>query len=457
MMMSIYSGVSGLRSQQTKLNVIGNNISNINTVGYKGQRVSFSDLLSQTISGASGPSISSQQGGTNPKQIGLGVSVSAIDTLMSTGSTQATGNPTDLSIGGNGFFIVQGGQTGNYQFTRAGNFGVDSNGNLTVNGMKVCGWQDYGGKKQADGSYQFNTQKSVEPINLFSDNYNSNKKIIAPEATTAAALTGDLDPAKTARGSALNNIGTTPIANSDLTTTMTTYDAIGNKHDVQVNFTKCYVDSTADPSNPVTSWYWETASSDTNLGISGSGYIEFDKNGKIISTDPTNYNTKPQIKLTPTGTSSAAPFDVNLDFTGISNVTSSSASGVTVSQIDGYEAGDLQDFSISGTGIITGVYSNGQKQPLGMIALANFENPAGLEKIGSNLYATTPNSGDFKGGIMAGSGGTGTLNAGTLEMSNVDLAEQFSEMMITQRAYQANSKIITTSDQMLQDVISMVR
>jgi flagellar hook protein FlgE len=128
-----------------------------------------------------------------------------------------------------------------------------------------------------------------------------------------------------------------------------------------------------------------------------------------------------------------------------------------VSQIDGYESGELQDFTIGSDGLITGVYSNGQKEPLAMVALANFSNAAGLEKIGSNLYTTTANSGDFTGGVAAGSGGTGTLSSGTLEMSNVDLAQQFSEMMITQRAYQANSKIISTTDEMLETLVNLVR
>lgn len=453
MMMSLYSGVSGLRAQQSKLDVIGNNIANVNTIGYKGQTVNFCDLLSQTISGASGPSSESGLAGTNPKQIGLGVSVGAITTVMDNGSTQSTGNSNDLSIGGSGFFIVQGGSAGEYQFTRAGNFGVDKLGNLTVNGLKVCGWQAY--DEQADGTYVFDTQKSVEPINLFSDSENGNKKLIAPAATTFANLTGNLDPAEDAQGTGLSTIGT--VTDTDATTTMTVFDALGNSYDIQVKFTKCYVDTT-DADNPITSWYWEATSSSSDLSVAASGYIEFDKNGDIITTDPTNFNTTPSITLTPTGSSAGtSPFSITLDLTNISTYTSTANnSSVTVSNIDGYESGELQDFTIGSDGVITGIYSNGQKQPLGMIALANFANPAGLQKIGSNVYIATANSGDFTGGVQAGTGGTGTLTSGTLEMSNVDLAEQFSEMMITQRAYQANSKIISTADEMLQTLISMV-
>lgn len=452
MMRSLYSGVSGLRAQQTKLDVISNNIANVNTIGYKSQNVSFSDILSQTLSGATGANASSQRAGTNPVQVGLGVSISAINTLMSVGSTQTTGNSNDLAISGSGFFIVQGGSTGDYQFTRNGNFGVDESGNLTVNGYTVCGWSNY--TESADGTFVYDTQRAVEGINLFSDIYNGNKQILGAQATTAATLKGNLDPSLEAQGDAIDDIGTDYTA--DVTSTMTVYDNQGNSYDVQVNFSKCYIDST-DPDNPVTSWYWETDTSSTNLTVSGSGYLQFDQNGNIITTDPL-YSTTPQITLTPTGANaSTAAFNVNLDISGVSTYVSSGTNGVTVPTIDGCEAGDLQDFTIGTDGVITGVYSNGLTQPLGMIALANFANPSGLEKIGENLYATTANSGDFTGGLAAGTGGTGKLSSGTLEMSNVDLAEQFSELMITQRAYQANSKVISAADEIMQTLVNLIR
>lgn len=454
MMKSMYSAVSGLRAQQTKLDVIGNNIANVNTVGYKAQRVTFSDLFSQVVGGASGPD--GNRGGVNPKQVGLGVQMASLDMIMTPGGPQFTGNPLDVSISGSGFFIVQGGSKGDFQFSRAGNFGVDKEGNLTVGGMKVCGWQDYGGKQQADGSYEYDTQKPPEPMNLFSDKYNGNKKIIPPKVTTKGGLTGNLDPSKTAHGTALNNIGTPLPDKADCTSTMTVHDALGNSYEVQVNFNKCYVDST-DPDNPITSWYWEAKSSDSNLDVTASGYIKFDKNGKVVSDDA-DFKTKPQITLTPKGANAAAaPFKVDLDLSGISTFNSSGSNEIKISNVDGYAGGDLDDISIGDDGVITGVYSNGQKQPLGMLAMANFDNPAGLEKIGGNLYIPTVNSGDYKGGVKPGTGGASTITSGNLEMANVDLAEQFSEMMITQRAFQANSKVITASDQLMQDVINMVR
>lgn len=449
MMRALYSGVSGLRVQQTKLDVISNNISNVNTIGYKSQSASFSDILSETLSGATGST--STKGGTNAIQVGLGVSLASIDTLMTTGSTQSTGNSTDLSIGGDGFFIVQGGARDEYQFTRAGNFGVDESGDLTVNGYLVCGWQQY--TVDADGNYVYDEQQSVEPINLFADDYNGNKKIMAAQATTGGTLSGNLDPSKTAQGTALDDIDTTD-PTVDMTTTMEVYDAQGNSYDIQVNFSKCYVD-TSDPNNPVTSWYWEIESSDSNLTAGGSGYLQFDQNGNLITTDQTNFPTTATVTLTPSGTGTA-PFTVNLDMSEISTYTSSDSNKITV-VTDGYEAGTLQDYTIGTDGVITGVYSNGETQAIGKLALAVFSNPTGLEKLGSGLYVASANSGDFTGGVSAGSAGSGALSSGTLEMSNVDLAQQFSEMMIAQRAYQANSKVISAVDEILQTLVNLIR
>lgn len=453
MMTSMYSGVSGLKAQQQKLDVIGNNIANINTVGYKGQTVSFSDLLSQTISGATGANATSKTGGTNAKQVGLGVNVAAISTNMTNGSTQTTGNANDVSISGNGFFIVQGGAAGEYQFTRAGNFSMDESGNLTVNGDVVCGWEDY--TVDADGNYVFNTQSSVEPINFYSDSYNGNKKICDPQATTSATIGGSLAPSAEEKGTALNNITLPLSSTADATATMLVYDGQGNSYHVQVKLYKCYTDST----NNTTSYYWQADPSDTSaLSLTNaSGYIEFGSDGKIL-TGVTGYNSNPTITMTPQWIySGATAFTVSTDFSGIKYYSSSSDSGIAVSAIDGYPAGELEDFTISSDGVVMGVYSNDQKQPLGMIALANFNNPAGLEKVGNNLYIATANSGDFTGGVAAGAGGTGSLSAGTLEMSNVDLSEQFSEMMMAQRAYQANSKIITTTDNMLEIIVNLMR
>ena len=571
MMMSMYSAVSGLKSQQTKLNVIGNNVANINTLGYKGQSVGFADLLSQTVSSAS--AARGNQGGTNAKQIGLGTQVASITTNMGVGSAQYTGNDTDAALSGAGFFIVQGGGTGKYQFTRAGNFGVDVDGNLVVNGMKVCGWNDY--TIDSNGDVTYGTQSDVVPINVFDTatrtvekdavaaaastgaalrgsfassaivtdtagpqiitlytgtppavtshtvsvafekttptaaqiadgvssqwtwtasegattldtgflNYDSsnnlmttgtsasdvtttllgvstnlanftidtasgatsktygladgnaaigpsatttvvNKQVLSPEATTTAKLSGNLDTATTGA-----------------TTTVTMYDSLGTAHEVKVAFAK---------TGTANVWNWTATSTDTSVSVVGSGTLTFNADGTLASGGSGGIGV-----LTTNGSD---PINAKINFSGIAQfATSKGTSSVTVASIDGYTGGTLQDFSIGTDGVIMGSYSNGQKQPLGDLGLAVFTNPQGLEKIGDNLYVTTVNSGSYTGAVEVGSNGAGGLTTGALEMSNVDLASEFSEMMITQRAYQANSKIITTSDTLLETLINMSR
>jgi flagellar hook protein FlgE len=187
MMRSMFSGVSGLRAHQTRMDVIGNNVANVNTVGFKSGRVTFQEVFNQTLRGAGAPDAALGRGGTNPMQVGLGIDVGAVDTLMTRGSLQRTDNPTDLSIEGEGFFIVRSSNADTYKFTRAGNFGLDKLGNLVSgSGMNVYGWQSY--TKNADGSATFDTEKAVEPINLYSDTYNKNKRIISAKATKNAQL-----------------------------------------------------------------------------------------------------------------------------------------------------------------------------------------------------------------------------------------------------------------------------
>lgn len=558
---AMYTGVSGLKSQQTRLDVIGNNIANVNTLGYKSQRVTFSDIFSRMLQSATGPSRTSGRGGINPMQVGYGSKVNSIDTNMSTGSTQTTGDTRDAMIGGDGFFIVKDGNSGQYKFTRAGNFSVDKEGNLTVNGMKVCGWQQY--TTDADGKINYNTQTTVQPLNL----YDNGKLIMPPKGSTTGKLSGNLDPSKKAHGTALDNIGSVP-ATPDAVTTMTVFDEQGNSYDIQVKLSKCYTDastggsakgsvvldkngytvaagtndklklavdggapieitippgkyespaafvdavnkaisgapelagkvkaeltadgklsfaatSTGDNSGVVvsdgtppgalaayigtatntpgatrsgnTSWFWQavSASGDVTVGAPSSGYLEFDSKGKLITNDPAKFNPTPNLTLR----TKSGPLTLKMDMSQIATYKNSDETKVTAGT-DGYAAGKLADFAIGNDGMIIGMYSNNQKQPLGMLALAKFTNPAGLEKMGDNLYRTTTNSGEFTGGVAPGAEGTGGLQGGALEGSNVDLAEQFSDMMVTSRSYQANSKVITTADAMMETVINMVR
>jgi len=463
--MSMYTALSALTSQQTKLDVIGNNIANVSTVAYKGQSVNFSDLLSQTLSGATAANATTNTGGTNAQQVGLGVSLASVTTDVSVGSTESTGVGTDVSIDGSGHFILEGSTADTFLFSRAGNFGVDSDGNLVMDGYKVCGWEP-------DTTGTIDTQTAVSGLNLYTADDGTSKQTMSPEATTYATLSGNLNPSTTAQGTALTTIVASGITTPDKSTTITAYDTLGNDYDVTVEFTKCYTGTVYDASGTaisVTTVYWEASDSETNINASGSGFLAYDTSGKLLSegpyysdaahTVPVNFSTTANVTITPTTASTApniATSTFALTMSGISAGTSSDGYSVAVKDSDGYAAGTLEEFTISEDGTITGTYTNGEDQVLGQIALAVFDNAAGLDKVGSNVYRVSANSGEFTGGVVAGSSGSGGLNSGTLEASNVDLSEQFAGMMVAERAYQAASKLITVTDEMAQTVINMV-
>jgi flagellar hook protein FlgE len=422
------------------MDVVGNNVANVNTIGFKAGRVTFQEVFSQTLRGAGAPDTSTGRGGINPMQVGLGLGIGAVDTIVTRGSTQRTDNPTDLSIEGEGYFIVKT-QGDTFKFSRAGNFGIDKLGNLVNgDGLNVYGWQEY--EKNADGSYAYDTEKPIESINLYQDIPNKNKKMISAKATTNVVFSGNLDASEDIIAS-----GATSAGNVQFSTPMTVYDSLGNDYKIYVNFWK--VDSIGGASG-VTTWNWNI---DTGSGITSTsaGTITFDTAGQII---PGSAIT-PGIQLVPGTLTGTDAVDITLDFSNITMYSADSSAKPT--NIDGYSTGNLVSFNIGADGIITGIYSNGQQQPLGLISVAVFENPGGLQKVGNNLFIPTTNSGDFKKGMKPGLEGAGALNPGTLEMSNVDLSKEFTEMIITQRGFQANSRIITTSDEMLQELVNLKR
>jgi len=435
MMRSMFSGVSGLRAHQTRMDVIGNNVANVNTVGFKSGRVTFQEIFSQTLKGASSPDSATGRGGTNPMQIGLGLGVGAVDTITTRGSLQRTDNPTDMSIEGDGFFICKGGANDTFKFTRAGNFTIDRLGNLvTGSGLNVYGWQAL----KSDGSGEFDTEKPIEPINLYTDAYR-NKRIIAAKATSKAQLSGNLDASMTAVCAGA------PTDEQMFTVPMTVYDSLGNDYKVDVRFWK--ISATAAGSQ----WHWEIPSTAGEYTTAtASGTIGFDANGII---DPDTLPTAPVV-FTPDTSTGTGAFNVTLDFSKITSFAADNS--VKPQSVDGYPSGSLVSFSVGSDGVLTAIYDTGQQQSLGLLAISGFENPAGLQKVGDNMYIPTTNSGDYKA-VKAGSNGVGTLNPGTLEMSNVDLSKEFTEMIITQRGFQANSRIITTSDEMLQELVSLKR
>lgn len=440
MMRSLYSGVAGLKAHQTKMDVIGNNIANVNTVGYKSQSVTFSDVLYQTTQNATGANAETGRGGTNAKQIGLGASVSAITTnVTGTGGTQTTNNPFDLMINGSSMFIVN--NAGTNYFTKAGNFTVDSAGNLvTASGYNVMGW-----KADNDGNV---IKTNVSPINL----YSAENKFSSPIATTKNTITGNINK---------EDETFTSDAGS-LSKNLEFYDALGYKYQATVKFTQ---DSSYSYKFSLSALTCEGKKVDlsgidaTKLAGVFSGTINFSSTtGAVVATDdaPGVYTFKPADLGIPSLTS-----DITVDMSAITCFGTDSTLSVKAGDANGFEAGravgDLTGVSIGTDGKISASYSNNDNRVIGQIAVANFTNLSGLEKVGDNLYQATMNSGDFDGiGDDITSNG-GRFTPGSLEMSNVDLAGEFTEMITTQRGYQANSRIITVSDTMLEELINLKR
>ncbi|MBP2642425.1 MAG: flgE 2 [Firmicutes bacterium] len=414
MMRSLFAGVSGLKNHQTRMDVIGNNIANVNTVGFKTSRVNFQDVLSQTLQGAS--SAQGNKGGTNPMQVGLGVGLASIDTIFTDGSFQPTGKLTDLSIQGQGFFVLKD-ASGNNIYTRAGNFDFDKQGNFLVpgTGFKVMGY------KATSGVVGTQLGDLKVPVG----------SAMAPKPTSKATFTKNLD--------ASAEIG------KSMSKTVTVYDTNGGAHNVSCNFTKSGIDT----------WSMAVAAGDATSTVTGGPYtVTFNPDGSITTANAAGAAAPVGFVVTPAAPGSpGAAVTVAPDFSGL---TQFAGDATLVGDSDGYKSGTMQNVSIDPNGSIMGRFDNGQSQVLGKVALALFENPGGLTKVGSNMFVESSNSGVAaidQGGV----GGRGSFSPGTLEMSNVDLANEFSSMIITQRGFQANSKIITVTDEMLQDLANLKR
>jgi len=408
MMRSLFAGVSGLRNHQIRMDVIANNIANVNTTGYKMARVTFQDLFYQTLKGASAPQGS--MGGTDPIQVGLGMTIGGINTIYTPGNPQYTGNPTDFAIQGDGFFIVSDGNKS--YFTRDGAFSIGLDGSL-VNpntGYKVLGWK-------ANVSGIIDTSMPVEPLVI-----PKGQQMMA-KATSNVRVVGNLD--------AQSNTGTIFSAPT------TIYDSLGVSHTLRFTFEKTGINQ------------WTVTADMDGISVTGwSSTLVFRDDGVY---DPASSVINP-VSITPTN--GAAQLNITPDFSNMTQLGGDTS--ISISYQDGYPMGSLTDFTVSETGVITGIYSNGLNQTLGQIALANFGNPGGLTRVGSNLFEVSVNSGEALIGYP-GSGGRGNLYVGALEMSNVDLASEFTNMIITQRGFQANSRIITTSDEMLQELVNLKR
>jgi flagellar hook protein FlgE len=416
MLRSLFSAISGLQAHQTKMDVVGNNIANVNTVGYKSQTTVFEDTLSQILRNGSAPT--GTTAGTNPAQVGLGVKVGDITTNFSQGSTQSTGRSTDFMISGDGFFITQQGNENLY--TRAGSFDVDSTGRLvTPDGAILQGWEASGGA--------VNTNGPVGPLTI------PFGSTIAPQATTSSTIQGNLDSTATSGTAVQTNI--------------TMYDAAGTPHSISYTLTKDATTGDWDMQVFNASGGSVSFTDASGAPASGAQTLHFDASGALTSPSPATLYFDPGV------TGWAAPVSVDLSkLTQYGGSTTAQAQKPVTGS--GAAMGSLQSFALGNDGTITGVYSNGERRSIGQLALATFANPGGLTKAGNSSYRVGDNSGDPQVGL-AGTGGRGTLTAGALEMSNVDLSQEFTGLIIAQRGFQANSKVITTSDQILNELVNM--
>lgn len=451
MMRSMYSGVSGLRAHQLKMDVIGNNIANVNTVGFKGQRVTFQEVYSQTLQGAGSPQAG--RGGTNAQQIGLGISLSSIDTFHIRGAVQRTDNNTDLAVNGDGFFMIS--DSADYlsrSYTRAGNFSLDESGNLVAaNGYKVLGYMvdpNTGVLKSNLEGIRISKAEADDAKATTYSNFEGN----LDNTITKAAAAPTLDTATTP------NKLTFPSGAKYVESTYQYTDGLGGQHNIKYTFVRG-LDGDGDVGAGDNEWavfvqdldngtfYQEDGSDATDIATAAIP-ISFGTDGKLDSASISG------ITLTIPTKNGSAPFDVDVDFSKVTQFASES--NIAVTESDGYPQGFLDSFSIGPTGEINAVFTNGQNKVIGRIALAVFKNPSGLEKTAENMYQVTPNSGDAIVGVP-GDGSMGSLNPGTLEMSNVDISREFTEMISTQRGFQANSRIITASDEMLQELVNLKR
>ena len=507
MMRSLYSGVAGLKTHQTKMDVIGNNIANVNTVGFKSSAVNFSDTFYQTMSSATGSNAETGTAGTNAKQIGLGSSVASITTnITETGGTSTTNRALDVAINGDGFLIVNSG--GSNYFSKSGALNVDDSGTLycTTNGGTVMGWL-----ADADGNI---IRDSVKKLTVMSEE----NQFSAPTATDNVTLSGNIDKTDSMlEVSDLSAINT----KEGFRMTFSFYDRIGDEYTVQMGLqesgtsgaynlvVKDVVDSSGNSifvrkeeaadgtvsysSTGVTvalgGYEYTVSDADVNkdTGVytvkaaSGAAQIIFDTTTGEFATTSENI-TRPQgsvyegksllFEVTNPGSldDTFTHYDANNDTGGVevdvSYLTQYSSSGVSTASYTrgdkdglgaGNVAGEMSGLSIDSQGKVIGTYTNGETRVLAQIPVATFSNPSGLEAVGDSLFAATLNSGLFDGvgENIASSGGSFTV--GALEMSNVDLASEFTSMITTQRGFQANSRIITTSDTMLEELVNLKR
>jgi len=423
MLTSLYTAVSGLGANGTALSVIGDNIANVNTTAFKGSRANFSDVLSASLGGASA------------LQVGRGSNITSVQKILGQGTLETTGNPLDMAIDGDGFFVVNEGSSGGASFyTRAGQFAIDKDGYMvTPNGLFLQGKPiDALGNKGALGSILLTTAVS------------------SPLATSTATMQVSLDGREGTPAAAWPAVwpsATLPASNTyNYSSALTVYDSQGNNHLVNVYYRKTGAnawdahvvwDNNTNPANP------------PSYVDGGAIAMTFSTAGALVTpAAPVSVN------LTWGGGAVTSPQAVAFDF---GNSTQFGSPNSTVFQTqNGYSNGSLRALTISQNGVIAGIFTNGQTRDIAEVELAKFNAPTELAKVGKGLYAETSDSGQAVVDAPKTSG-RGSISASSLEAGNVDLAEEFVRLIAAQRGFQANTKVITTTDQLLDELLAIKR
>ncbi|HEY3400168.1 MAG TPA: flagellar hook protein FlgE [Geothrix sp.] len=416
---AFYSGLSGLSTNASALNVIGNNLSNLNTVGFKGSSTTFRDIFSSTGASAT-------QGNGNPIQFGLGVQTNSVNQDFSQSSFQSTGNALDMAIQGNGFFTLQT-PSGGQVFSRAGNFTRNNLGFLVASdGSSVMGWNR--------GTNGLSTTGAMVPIQISATTPGA-------QATQNFSLGINLNAAATT--------GTT------FQTPIQVYDSLGQAQNLMVTYTK------AAATNTWTYTVADTATPPATFAPAVAGTIVFDTDGTILSLNggspPSDINNS-TLNITWPGGSGTSAINFNIiEKDGTQNLTGLSSPSTTISSTqDGFPTGTLRDLTVDQNGLITGNFTNGQILPMAQLALSAFTNVNGLQQSGNNHWGQTLASGAPVIGL-ANQGGRGAILGSNLELSNVDVASEFTKLIVSQRGYQANSRIVTTTDELLQETLNLKR
>ncbi|TAN44374.1 MAG: flagellar hook protein FlgE [Nitrospirae bacterium] len=446
MLTSLFTGVSGLNTNGQALSIVGDNIANSNTVGFKGSRSIFGDVLSQAL------------GGSSAVQIGRGASMLRTQALFTQGNFETSNNPLDMAVDGEGFFVVKE-PTGGTFYTRSGQSGLDKDGYI----VSPTGLRYQGYLYDANGNFT----GSLGDVNVATVNSN-------PSASSQVNLEANLDSRESIKATAWSLVAASgPVSGCyNFNTTMTVYDSQGNDHPVSIYYRKT-ASNTWDAhfvyNNSATSTNYVEIDFDGGTAGTQPLTLTFDSSGTLTGVDIVD--TAPPGIAAPTAPAAKnAVFDftswvggaatqtiaISMGYNGINTTQYGSPSTMVFQNQNGWTAGSLRALTISSNGVIGGVFTNGQVKNIAQVALSRFVSPEGLTKMGKSLYAQSFDSGQAVIGTPNTSGRGGIL-PNTVELSNVDIAEEFVRMIAAQRGFQANARVITTSDNMLAEVTNIVR